>query len=307
MQCLDLPSSSRPGSKLRSGSGLWTIDILLDAFNTPLETSDTLVTPSEEELQSSQSLRGLPRQESRCNKSKRSAEISTPAASVIQTREVKLHKLQADVSGLRAPEAVPAPSTSASYRMKTANPRSSSCSPCLTSGDHLAFFQADGQDLIDIPQRKDARGGRVDAVPVSVALEIQVNRVVACWRTIITVEGADEVTLHLLAVLPHHEIYRLLHGHRLRHRRASCCRLTLGHHPLLVRAAVSQSVPTGFCTHHLHAQSSARTSQRRRSRTSFSIFWDTAPTADRNFRSRSQVDGVCGGPYALITSSLGIF
>ncbi|KAL9938076.1 hypothetical protein V8E36_002699 [Tilletia maclaganii] len=102
---------------------------------------------------------------SRCNKSKRSAEISTPAASVIQTREVKLHKLQADVSGLRAPEAVPAPSTSASYRMKTANPRSSSCSPCLTSGDHLAFFQADGQDLIDIPQRKDARGGRVDAVP----------------------------------------------------------------------------------------------------------------------------------------------
>ncbi|KAL9939162.1 hypothetical protein V8E36_001975 [Tilletia maclaganii] len=165
VQCLDLPSSSRPGSKLRSGSGLWTIDILLDAFNTPLETSDTLVTPSEEELQSSQSLRGLPRQESRCNKSKRSAEISTPAASVIQTREVKLHKLQADVSGLRAPEAVPAPSTSASYRMKTANPRSSSCSPCLTSGDHLAFFQADGQDLIDIPQRKDARGGRVDAVP----------------------------------------------------------------------------------------------------------------------------------------------
>ncbi|KAL9940128.1 hypothetical protein V8E36_000833 [Tilletia maclaganii] len=139
--CLDLPSSPRPGSKLRSGSGLWTIDILLDAFNTPLETSDTL----------------------RRNKSKRSAEISTPAASVIQTREVKLHKLQADVSGLRAPEAFPAPSTSASYRKKMANLRSSSCSPCLTSGDHWAFFQADGQDLIDIPQRKDARGGRVDA------------------------------------------------------------------------------------------------------------------------------------------------
>jgi len=182
--CLDLPSSTRPGSKLRSGSRLWTIDyvaILIDAFNTPLVASDTLVPPSEEELESSQSLRGRLRPGSRRDKSKRSADISTSAASYISALEVKVHQPQADISALRAPEAAPAPSTSASYRKKTANLRSSTCSPCLPSGDHWTFFQADSQDPIDIPRRKDARRRRKDAVPVSVKFETQVNRVCCVW------------------------------------------------------------------------------------------------------------------------------
>ncbi|KAL9937553.1 hypothetical protein V8E36_003962 [Tilletia maclaganii] len=166
--CLDLPSSTRPGSKLRSGSRLWTIDyvaILIDAFNTPLVASDTLVPPSEEELESSQSLRGRLRPGSRRDKSKRSADISTSAASYISALEVKVHQPQVGISALLAPEAAPAPSTSASYRKKTANLRSSTCSPCLPSGDHWTCFQADRKDPIDISRCKDARRRRMDAVP----------------------------------------------------------------------------------------------------------------------------------------------
>ncbi|KAL9935651.1 hypothetical protein V8E36_005228 [Tilletia maclaganii] len=142
------------------GRGLWTIDIvaiLIDVFNTPLGIGDALVPPSGEVLESSQSLRGRLHQESRRNKSKRSAEISTSAASYIQALEVQVHQLQADISTPRAPEAAPAPSTSASYRKKTANLRSTTCSLCLTSGDHSAFFQANSQDLTGISQRKDTR------------------------------------------------------------------------------------------------------------------------------------------------------
>ncbi|KAL9933025.1 hypothetical protein V8E36_008280 [Tilletia maclaganii] len=137
-------------------SSIGIVAILIDAFNTPLGIGDTLIPLSGEELESSQSLMGRLHQESRRNKSKRRAEISTSAASYIQTLEVKVHQLQADISTLRAPKAAPTPSISASYRKKTASLRSSTCSPCLTSGDHSAFFQADSQDLIDIPQRKDA-------------------------------------------------------------------------------------------------------------------------------------------------------
>ncbi|KAL9936544.1 hypothetical protein V8E36_004612 [Tilletia maclaganii] len=122
--CLDLPTSTRPGSKLRSGSGLWTIDVvafLMDAFNRPLEARDTLLPPSKEELKNSRGLRGPLHQSSRRNKSRRSAETSTSAAPHIQAPKVKVHQLQANTSALRAPETAPAPSTSASHRKKTTN------------------------------------------------------------------------------------------------------------------------------------------------------------------------------------------
>ncbi|KAL9933325.1 hypothetical protein V8E36_008043, partial [Tilletia maclaganii] len=109
------------------------------------------------------------------------------------------------------------------------------------------------------------------------------------------------------SVLPHHDLFKLLCGYNLRDRRASCCRLALGHHPLLVRAAATQTARTGFCTHRLHTQFSARISQQRRSMASISSSWDTAPTADRDFGARSQVDGVSGASYALTTSLRGIF